>query len=371
MATGKLANIGQHDWIAVSLIANQAYEMTITGLSQDASVTLGTAAGLAADGTGADAIPTSDIGLVSGSTDDLYFMPAASGTYYIDVSDPFALSTSESYTIVAATTTADFTDNPTAPGHVAVGGAANGKLTNVGQHDWIAVSLVANQAYEMTITGLSQDASVTLGTAAGLAADGTGADAIPTSDIGLVSGSTDDLYFMPAASGTYYVDVSDPFALSTSESYTVSVATTTADFTDNPTAPGHVAVGGHASGNLTNVGQHDWIAVSLVANQAYEMTITGLSQDASVTLGTAAGLAADGTGADAIPTSDIGLVGGSTADLYFMPAASGTYYVDVSDPFALSTSESYTVSVATTTADFTDNPTAPDMSRWAVRPAAT
>jgi hypothetical protein len=50
------------------------------------------------------------------------------------------------------------------------------------------------------------------------------------------------MYFMPATSGTYYIDVADPYPLSTSETYTVAVATTTADYTDNPTAPGSVVV---------------------------------------------------------------------------------------------------------------------------------
>jgi len=62
MSTGRLTNLGQHDWIAVTLTGNQAYEMTITGLSQFGSVTLGTADALAGDGEGATAIPSTNIG---------------------------------------------------------------------------------------------------------------------------------------------------------------------------------------------------------------------------------------------------------------------------------------------------------------------
>ena len=172
---------------------------------------------------------------------------------------------------------------------------ASGELTNIGQHDWIAVSLVGGQSYEITITGLSQYAQIELGTASGLAGDGTGAFAAPNTTVGLGSATTQNMYFMPSASGIYYLDLSDSYGL-VPESYTVSVVATTADYTDNPTDPGSLAVGGSAAGKLTNIGQHDWIAVSLIANQAYEFTITGLSQYAQIELGTAAGLAADGTG---------------------------------------------------------------------------
>jgi hypothetical protein len=152
-----------------------------------------------------------------------------------------------------------------------------GTLTNVGQHDWIAASLTANQAYKFTITGLTQYAFVELGTAGGLSGDGTSAFAVADTSAGLGAAATQYMYFMPAASGTYYLDLSDDYGV-VPENYTVSVVTTTADFTDNPTHPGSLAVGGSMSGQLANIGQHDWVAVPLTANQAYEFTITGLTQ---------------------------------------------------------------------------------------------
>jgi hypothetical protein len=75
--------------------------------------------------------------------------------------------------------------------------------------------------------------------------------------------------------------VSDTFG-SVPNNYTVSAAAVTADFTDNPTHPGSLAVGGSASGALTNIGQSDWIAVSLTANQAYEFTIVGAVAEIAV-----------------------------------------------------------------------------------------
>jgi len=118
-----------------------------------------------------------------------------------------------------------------------------GALTNVGQHDWVVVSLTANRAYEFTITGLSQYAFVELGTADGLSGVGTSAVAVSSTSAGLGSPATQYMYFMPATSGTYYIDLSDSFG-ATPESYTVSGVTTTADFTDNPTHPGVLTIGG-------------------------------------------------------------------------------------------------------------------------------
>jgi hypothetical protein len=113
-----------------------------------------------------------------------------------------------------------------------------GRLTNIGQHDWIAVSLTANQAYEFTIVS----ASAEIATADALSGNGTAAFSIAASSVGLSPAGTQYMYFMPSVSGTYYIDVSDSFG-SVPDNYTVSVAAVTADFTDNPTHPGVITIG--------------------------------------------------------------------------------------------------------------------------------
>ena len=139
------------------------------------------------------------------------------------------------------------------------------------------------------------------------------------------------------ADGIYDINIdpdvgsSNPFRRGSSgqqDNYTVNVVTTTADFTDNPTNPGSLTVGGSTSGTLTNVGQDDWIAVSLTANQAYEFTITG----AGASIGLASNLSG-ATFASSIPAADVGLSAAGTQYMYFMPSVSGTYYLDVSDAF--------------------------------------
>ena len=44
MATGSLTETGQQDWLAAPLIANQAYEFTVTGLNDHTNVFIGTSA---------------------------------------------------------------------------------------------------------------------------------------------------------------------------------------------------------------------------------------------------------------------------------------------------------------------------------------
>ena len=343
-ANGTLANVGQHDWIAVSLTANQAYEITVTGLSADAAVTVQSSTGTEEP----YGVPASLVGALGGTATNnyAYFMPKTTGTYYIDVADPYA-ATPESYTVSVASVTADYTDNASHPGSATVGGAAtNGTLANVGQHDWIAVSLTANQAYEITVTGLSADAAVRVQSSTGTVEP----YGVPATLLNPGTATNNYTYFMPTSTRTYYIDVADPYA-TTPESYTVSVASVTADYTDNASHPGNVTVGGAAAnGTLANVGQHDWIAVSLTANEAYEITVTGLSADAAVTVQSSTGTE-DPYG---VPASLLSTGTATNNYTYFMPKTTGTYYIDVADPYA-TTPESYTVSVASVTADVTDN----------------
>ena len=73
--------------------------------------------------------------------------------------------------------------------------------------------------------------------ASDLSGDGTSAFSIAATSVGISPSGTQFMYFMPSVSGTYYIDVSDTFG-TVPDSYTVSVAAVTADFTDNPTHPG-------------------------------------------------------------------------------------------------------------------------------------
>jgi hypothetical protein len=347
MASGTLGEKGEHDWLAVTLSAGQAYEFTITGLSNFASVQVGTATAL---DEGVFATQTEDLppGLATPTTQTIWFTPDSSGTFYVDISDPATIG---GYGVSAVAVSNDFPNKTTTTGVVAVGGAAtDGTLGQKGEHDWLAVTLSAGQAYEFTITGLSNFASAQVGTTAAL---DEGVSAAQTQDIpaGQATPATQTIWFTPDAGGTYYVDISDPATIG---GYSVSAVTVSNDFPDNTTTTGVVAVGGAATdGTLGQKGEHDWLAVTLSAGQAYEFTITGLSNFASVQVGTATAL---DEGVFATQTEDLppGLATPTTQTIWFTPDSSGTYYVDISDPATIS---GYGVSAVAVPNDFPNKTT--------------
>ena len=161
--TGKLETLGDHDWFAVTLVANKSYLIKVNGLTQSGQLFIGSAAALA-NGV------ASSVPVFPGPVQAVFvhFTPTASGTYYIDVSD---FAAPETYQVSAAVVADDYTDNPTRAGAVTVGGAAaTGKLETLGDHDWFAVTLVANQSYLIKVNGLTQSGQLSIGGAAALAA---------------------------------------------------------------------------------------------------------------------------------------------------------------------------------------------------------
>ena len=344
MATGKLETLGDHDWFAISLIANDTYVVNVTGLSDFASLDIGTAAELATNE--ASSLPN-ESAYATAATTGVTFTPTTTGTYYVDVSD--AGSVGKSYTLIAAAVPDDYTNNPTRPGALAVGGSATGTLETLGDHDWFAISLIANDTYVVNVTGLSDFASLDIGTAAELATNE--ASSLPN-ESAYATAATTGVTFTPTTTGTYYVDVSD--AGSVGKSYTLIAAAVPDDYTNNPTRPGALAVGGSATGTLETLGDHDWFAISLIANDTYVVNVTGLSDFASLDIGTAAELATNE--ASSLP-NESAYATAATTGVTFTPTTTGTYYVDVSD--AGSVGKSYTLIAAAVPDDYTNNPTRP------------
>ena len=140
--------------------------------------------------------------------DTAWFTPESTGTYYVAISDPFA-DPGLTYSVSAFTEPNDHTDNTTTSGIVTVGGAAtNGTLGVPGEVDWLAVSLSANQAYEFTISGLTDFAQIELGAAVDLQYGGGAlVNALnPYLGVSAATLATDNIWFTPEQTGTYYVE---------------------------------------------------------------------------------------------------------------------------------------------------------------------
>ncbi len=235
MTDGTLGEQGEHDWLAVTLTAGQAYEFTVTGLSNFGFIQVGTSTALdeGVSTLQSDAPPAD---AVSPETQTVWFTPDADGTYYVDVSDPGTIG---GYSVSAVAVPNDFPNQTTTTGVVTVGGAAtDGTLGEQGEHDWLAVTLTAGQAYEFTITGLSNFGFVQVGTSTALdeGVSTLQSDAPPAD---AVSPETQTVWFTPDADGTYYVDVSDP---GTVGGYSVSAVAVPNDFPNQTTTTGVVTI---------------------------------------------------------------------------------------------------------------------------------
>jgi hypothetical protein len=322
-ATGDIDVEGDSDWFKVTLSAGNEYVFNI------GSGTLGSNGSLAIYDSSGNQISS----VSSGS--QIVFEPTTSGTYFVGASGSGA--STGTYTITESAVTYDFLGNINTTGTVAVGGTATGALTTTGQADWFKVTLTAGTGYALNVS------SNTLSGAQVALYDSNG-NLIETGNQGdTLSGNT--AFFVPTTSGTYYVAASD--TRGGTGAFTVSVATASYDVAGNISTTGTVAVGGTATGNLTNIGQSDWFKVSLTAGKEYVFDLTGNNGlFPAVTVYNAAGTAVTGTSYTG------GASGGALTT--FEPITSGTYYVGAGSN--ISTTGPFTLAVSTATPDYLGTP---------------
>ena len=300
---------GDHDWFKVALNANTLYEIAGTGLASSPFAIF------SANGT---IVTQTD---AWGSS--LGFMPRTSDDYYIDVCD--VLNTTGPYTLSVASVTDDYASNPTTKGAITVGGSATGTIDVPGDHDWLKVTLSANQLYGITGSGLGHFNLATY--------DANGMF------VARADSSGSSLGFMPTRSGDYYLDVSS----FTKEAmpYTLSVTLTHDDYANNSTTGGAIAVGAAATGTLDVAGDHDWFRVALNANTLYDINGTGPAYSYFQIY--------DANGTMVTDSDSFG------SSLGFMPKSSGYYYIQISD--SLQAAGSYTLNVKSSPDDYANNVT--------------
>lgn len=317
-ATGTIEVEGDSDWFKVSLTAGNEYVFNV------GSGTLGANGTLSLYDSNGNAVPS----VTSGS--QIVFQPTSTGTYYVGAAGVGAAT--GTYTILESTASFDVTGNTSTTGTVAVGGHVTGTLTASGQSEWYKVSLTAGTGYELNVSGALPAGQVALYDSQGnLVASGNAGST-------LTGNST---FYVPTASGTYYVAASD--TQGGGGAFTVSVNTASYDFAGNTHTTGTVAVGGTVTGTLANVGQSDWFAVTLTAGKEYVFDLTGNSGLLpGVAVYNSAGTAVAGT----LYTG--GASGGALVT--YEPTVSGTYYVSASSN--ISTTGGFSLAVSTATPDF-------------------
>ncbi len=325
-ASGNISVAGQNDWYKVQLTAGTEYVLSIgNGTLAFPLVTL-------YDSAGHYVISGNDGDTLDGTT--TVFTPTTSGTYYVGASG--LVSSTGTFTVSVATATPDFAGNTTTTGTVAVGGQVSGTIANVGQHDWFKVHLVAGTEYVFDEVG------GTLSAPAVSLYDGSG-NLIVTGYNGVTNGAR--ISYEPTTTADYYVGASS--FMSTTGTFTVSVAAAAFDFAGNTSTTGTVAVGGTAIGNITTVGQHDWFKVTLQAGTQYVFDAgAGTLTNAQVAL-------YDGSGALLAQGSGGGASGGARTS--FEPTSSGSYYVSASG--SNGATGTFTVAVSTASFDFAGNAT--------------
>ena len=326
-SSGLINLAGDEDWFRLTLNANTLYSITTTRLVSNgvSNVSLDV---FDASGNFVPALDTSGFSALG-------FMPSVSGTYYLAARSINA----GDYTVNLATSSDDYSNNPTTTGVVNVGSSVSGTINVAGDHDWFRVNLTANTLYDITTTGLSPS-GYSLAELAIFDANGIAMDEL------------EDLFsdangFMTDTSGTYYIDVGS----SAAGAYTLNVAVSPDDYLNNVTTTGNLAVGGTVNGVFNLEGDHDWFKVSLDANTLYAITTTGGSM---IGMPSTAFIQIRDSAGDLLPALDASGYAGAAG---FMPTTSGNYFIDLSSFYLMDETGAYSLSLASSPDDYLNNVT--------------
>ena len=274
-ATGEIDYATDRDWFAVTLEAGKTYWIDLKGSSTG-------------DGTLSNpylrGVHDADGNLIAGTTNDnggvgdnsrVTFTAGADATYYVAAGAVgYAQGTyTLSVTDVTDGVPDDFTAGTGTTGTVAVGGSATGEIDYENDWDWFAVTLEAGKTYRIDLKG-------------SWTGDGTLHNpylrGVHDADGNLLAGTTNDnggahynslVHFMAGADATYYVAAG---AYEDYEgTYTMSVTEVPDDFPAGTGTTGTVAVGGSATGEIQDVNDRDWFAVTLEAGKTYRIDLKG------------------------------------------------------------------------------------------------
>ena len=362
--TGNVETTGDVDWFAVTLTANQTYQIDLKGLTPVQNVnTLGNPYFRGVydiNGNLVEGTTDNNAGVYSNSR--VTFTPDESSVYYVAAGGYSGSGGTYTLSVTDITDgiTDDFAADASTIGEVAVGASVTGEIEISGDRDWFEVNLDANRIYRIDIEGRSTDAGTLFepylygvhDQHGNLIADTWNAhDGVGRNSRKIFSDAEDANYYVAVGAygdweGTYKLSVTDVTDTYTGEDFAADTGTT-----------GEVAVGASVTGEFEASGDRDWFAVDLEAGRSYRIDLHG---------STTGGGTAWYPHLHGIYHADCNLIEGTDGNLrsetfygrlnkvlYFTAKVDATYYVETGNyGHRLGT---YTLSVTDVTDQFEDD----------------
>ncbi|ARU57525.1 hypothetical protein OLMES_3490 [Oleiphilus messinensis] len=253
---GEIEIAGDIDWFAVSVVQWETYDFQVSSLDLNApEIRL-------YDETGAL--------LLDPAASNLTHLATNSGTYYVGVDAGSSTATTGLYTVsFQNSSVADDYDATTATsGTVSLGGSSTGRLEQVSDADWFAVSISTAGSYDFNVSSSDLDAPVIK------LYDSTGTILNNNTSASIADYSI-------TQSGTYYLEILDGGGAVPVGDYTVaaSLDAIADDYAADTTTTGNVAVGSSITGRLETEGDNDWFQITLAQWDTYDIQATSAALD--------------------------------------------------------------------------------------------
>ena len=258
--------------------------------------------------------------------------PHAESTYFVAVKAGNAGQDTwlGTYTLEAAVIgpTDDYPANTGTDGMVAVGGSVTGEIQVRNEDDWFAVTLEAGKTYRFDLEGSpTGDGTLRSPYLRGIF-DSEGNLIEGTTDHGGYRGYNSHIVgFIPDETTTYYVAAGSRGGQP--GTYTLSAIEIVDDYASDISTTGTVGVSESATGSIDLVGDRDWFAVTLEADNFYRFDLKGAATgDGTLRDPYLAGIH-DSEGNLIANTTNDDSGEGQNSQLGFIADATDTYYVSV------------------------------------------
>lgn len=349
--TGTIENPGDVDWFSVTLSAGTLYQIDVTasatntGTLSDPHLTL-----LGTTSSGSTVTLASDDDGGVGNNAQLIYTAASGGTHYIAVDSVDAKATG-TYAVSVKQIADDYVASINTAGSLTIGGTSTGRLDALGDIDWFRVTLAADGRYRFFVSGADSSGGTLTDPKVSLY-DSSGTFIASADDGGF--GADGLLVYTPTRAGTYFVAASG----TGTGTYSVGVRQQTSDdFAASTSTTGSVAIGGTATGMIEASGDRDWFRVTLTAGTKYQFNVLGTAPGGGLREADAYLSLRDSNGAEIAKAEAHGA--GTSTQITYTAAASGTFYLDVQAYSIGSGSYSVSAKAAGSAASFADQDSLP------------